>query len=106
MNRFLLLLAIISITLAGTPAEWKSRAIYQVLTDRFATTDGTTTPCSNLNEYCGGTFQGLINNLDYIVGMGFDAIWISPIPLNTPGGYHGYWAQDWNSVNPNFGTSQ
>ena len=47
-----------------------------------------------------------MNNLDYIQNMGFDAIWVSPIVLNTPGGYHGYWAQDFYSVNPNFGTEQ
>lgn len=36
---------------------------------------------------------GLQKRLDYIQGMGFDAVWISPIISNTPGGYHGYWAQ-------------
>ena len=36
--------------------------------------------------------------------MGFDAIWISPIVDNTPGGYHGYWARDWYKVNENFGS--
>ena len=38
--------------------------------------------------------------------MGFDAVWISPIIKNTPGGYHGYWAKDINDVNENFGTKQ
>jgi len=60
--------------------------------------------CENLSNYCGGTFQGVINNLDYIQGMGFDAIWISPMVANTPEGYHGYWAQDIYQVNSNFGT--
>lgn len=44
--------------------------------------------------------------LDYIKGMGFDAIWISPIVDNTPGGYHGYWARDWTKTNSNFGSDQ
>jgi len=38
--------------------------------------------------------------------MGFDAIWISPIVVNFPEGYHGYWAKDWFSVNPYFGTAE
>jgi alpha-amylase len=64
---------------AGTPEQWKSRTIYQLLTDRFARSDGTKTQCSNLGNYCGGGYKGIMNNLDYISGMGFDAIWISPI---------------------------
>ncbi|CEG79821.1 Putative Zinc transporter YKE4 [Rhizopus microsporus] len=69
--------------------DWSSRVIYQLLTDRFAKTVDDQSPCSNLGNYCGGSFQGIINHLDYIAGMGFDAIWISPIPQNSQGGYHG-----------------
>lgn len=92
--------------LATTTEDWKSRTIYQLLTDRFARTDGSTAQCNNLSGYCGGSYQGVINNLDYIAGMGFDAIWISPIPKNQDNGYHGYWATDFNSLNDNFGSSQ
>lgn len=62
--------------------------------------------CSDLTNYCGGTFNGIRKNLDYIQGMGFDAIWISPVIANTERGYHGYWAQDLNAINENFGTEQ
>jgi len=91
-------------TQAGTIDQWRQRTIYQVLTDRFARGSGNNSPCPDLHNYCGGTFSGLKNHLDYIQGMGFDAIWISPTVANTPGGYHGYWAQDINNVNSNFGT--
>ncbi|CEG79819.1 Putative A-amylase [Rhizopus microsporus] len=37
--------------------------------------------------------------------MGFDAIWISPIPQNSQGGYHGYWATNFSAINSNFGSS-
>ena len=47
----------------------------------------------------------MIDNLDYIKGMGFDAIWISPIVDNIDGGYHGYWAANWEKTNSNFGSS-
>ncbi|EFA77339.1 putative alpha-amylase [Heterostelium album PN500] len=88
----------------GTPQEWSSRVIYQLLTDRFALTNNATTPCPDITTYCGGTFVGVEQHLDYIQGMGFDAIWISPIVTNTPGGYHGYWQQDIYTINSNFGT--
>jgi alpha-amylase len=43
--------------------------------------------------------------LDYIAGMGFDAIWISPPVDNSNGGYHGYWARHWYETNSNFGSA-
>jgi alpha-amylase len=92
--------------MSHTAQEWQSRTIYQVLTDRFFRNNGDTSGCGNLGNYCGGGFVGLMNHLDYIQNMGFDAIWVSPIILNTPGGYHGYWAQDFYAINPNFGTEQ
>jgi len=105
--KFLLAISLIGLALAGHSAEeWKSRNIYQLLTDRFARNDGSTSGCSNLGNYCGGGFVGLMNNLDYIQNMGFDAIWISPIVKNTPGGYHGYWAEDFYEINSHFGTEQ
>jgi len=36
--------------------------------------------------------------------MGFDAIWISPIPINLGDNYHGYAAMDLSKVNDHFGT--
>ncbi|KAI6602090.1 hypothetical protein ACKVWC_010890 [Pyricularia oryzae] len=61
--------------------------------------------CSDLGQYCGGTFKGLQSKLDYIRGMGFDAIWISPVVENHKGGYHGYWAKDLYAINPKYGTA-
>ena len=62
--------------LALSPAEWRSQSIYQVLTDRFAMTNGSTTATCNTGDqiYCGGTWQGIIDKLDYIQGMGFTAV--------------------------------
>ena len=77
----------------------------QILTDRFARTDGDTSSCSDIRDYCGGTFQGIINKLDYIQGLGVNAIWISPIPEQTDRGFHGYWQKNINNINPNFGSS-
>ncbi len=65
---------------ALTAAQWRKQSIYQVVTDRFARTDlSTTAQCTPTDQvYCGGTWQGLISKLDYIQGMGFTAVWISP----------------------------
>ena len=100
------LVFLIQSVLSHTAQEWESRTIYQLLTDRFARNNGDTSPCADLTNYCGGGFVGLMNNLDYIQGMGFDAIWISPMILNTPPNqYHGYCAQDIYQIEPHFGTA-
>ena len=59
---------------AATAAEWRSRSIYQILTDRFGRPDESTTASCNLSNYCGGTWQGIIDRLDYIQDMGFTAV--------------------------------
>ena len=61
---------------AATKDEWRSRSIYQIITDRFALSDGSTSkPCDPLDRlFCGGSFQGIIKQLDYIQGMGFTAV--------------------------------
>ena len=90
--------------LAADKAAWKTRTIYQVLTDRFWRSNGdTTTPC-NLSTYCGGDFTGISQQLQYIKDLGFDAIWISPVVDNLDNGYHGYWFRNWELINAHFGT--
>lgn len=55
--------------------EWEKQSIYSVMTDRFAksTDEFMSTPCA-LKSYCGGTWQGIIEQLDYIQDMGFTAV--------------------------------
>ena len=89
-----------------TAHEWRDRTIYQIITDRFAPTDPNKATCNDLGNYCGGTFKGIEHNLNYIQGMGFNAIWISPVQTNSPGGYHGYWYTDFYGINENFGSEQ
>ena len=65
-----------------------------------------------LLSYCGGTWNGLQSHLDYIQGMGFDAVWISPISVGIEGmtgdgmDYTGYWVNDLTKLNSNFGTKE
>lgn len=74
-------LPLVDYALAADTAAWRSRSIYFALTDRIArsSNDAGGGSCGNLGNYCGGTFAGLESKLDYIKGMGFDAIWITPV---------------------------
>ncbi|CAF3693696.1 unnamed protein product [Rotaria socialis] len=66
----------------------------------------------SMRHYCGGTYRGAIDQLDYVVEMGFNAIWISPIPSNTDietiygVGWHGYWQDNIYQLNKYFGQEQ
>ncbi|CAK7202232.1 hypothetical protein SEUCBS139899_004954 [Sporothrix eucalyptigena] len=109
--------SLLSVSLFGqaaealSPAEWREQSIYFLLTDRFGRTDNSTTASCDTSQrvYCGGSWQGVINHLDYIQDMGFTAIWITPVTgqfyQDTGDGtsYHGYWQQDINTLNPNYG---
>ncbi|KAI0721441.1 glycoside hydrolase superfamily [Fomitopsis betulina] len=97
--------------LAASFEDWQQRSIYQLVTDRFATSDGSSPSCdTSQRQYCNGTWQGIISKLDYIQNMGFDAIWISPVVANLEGStgdgaaYHGYWTIDQTRLNEHFGT--
>ncbi|KAE8538221.1 hypothetical protein D1P53_005560 [Cryptococcus gattii VGV] len=107
--KLLFLLPFLAIVQAATSDEWRSRSIYQLITDRFAPPSDDTTCVLGSTNYCGGTWQTMISKLDYIQAMGFDAIWISPTALNIEGStkygeaYHGYWTADPTRLNPHFG---
>ena len=92
---------------ARLPSEWRGRSVYQLLTDRFALPppSSSTSACANDQTYCGGTWSGVLSRLDYIAELGFNAIWISPVVANAPGGYHGYWMTDPFAVNSHFGSA-
>ncbi|KIO25152.1 glycoside hydrolase family 13 protein [Tulasnella calospora MUT 4182] len=104
-----------SLAAAATADEWRSRSIYQLITDRFALPSGSSIDPKTCNpaqaKFCGGTWQGIMQHLDYIQGMGFTAIWISPVNQNIPGPtaygdpYHGYWIADVSQLNDRFGTA-
>ena len=64
--------------------------------------------------YHGGDLRGVINQLDYIKGLGTTAIWLTPSFKNKPvqgegadasAGYHGYWITDFTQIDPHLGTN-
>ncbi|ODN78734.1 hypothetical protein L202_04298 [Cryptococcus amylolentus CBS 6039] len=109
----LALLPLLSLPALAIDADaMRSRSVYQVVTDRFARATGSTGACVEADrKYCGGTWSAITDHLDYIQGMGFDTVWISPVVDNigddTSEGeaYHGYWTLNPNSLNSNFGTA-
>ncbi|MEU6879533.1 carbohydrate binding domain-containing protein [Streptomyces sp. NPDC046712] len=83
--------------------------IYFVLTARF--NDGDTSNnrggsqhtksgnAANGDPMFRGDFKGLVNKLDYIKGLGFSAVWITPVVLNRSDyDYHGYHGYDFYKV--------
>jgi alpha-amylase len=83
--------------------------IYFVLTDRFANGDpGNDHGVARANPkgYHGGDFAGLVQRIPYLQALGVTAVWITPVYLGigeyAPGdaGYHGYWALDFERVDP------
>ncbi|GJP38874.1 hypothetical protein CLOM_g23283 [Closterium sp. NIES-68] len=82
-----------SLALRDAVASWRSRVVYHVFVDRFAPPKPILSQpqCGTLSDYCGGTFAGMKQHLPYIRGMGFDALLIGPVTVNSPYGYHGYW---------------
>lgn len=98
--------------------DWRDEVIYQIVVDRFEngdtrndTADGESLVPGDLARFQGGDWTGIRQRLDYIEGLGATAIWISPVVANMgrvgpEDGYHGYWASDFISANPRFGTLQ
>jgi glycosidase len=86
---------------------WEDEMIYFIMVDRFNNGDTSNdyeVDRNDPNAYYGGDFQGIMDKLDYIKEMGFTAIWLTPIVQNEPGGYHGYWTEDFYNVEEHFGT--
>jgi cyclomaltodextrin glucanotransferase len=60
--------------------------------------------------YWGGDLEGIVRKLDYVLGLGASAIWITPVFKQIEGivvengvrraPYHGYWAEDFKRIDP------
>ena len=74
--------------------------IYHLLIDRF--NGGWQEPPRSENVFCGGNLQGVTDKLDYIQGLGFNAVMLSPIYASA--NYHGYHMLNFDDVDPHFGT--
>jgi glycosidase len=92
-----------------SPADWRDQVIYFLMVDRFNNPGGPPKhqpfDDPNYNEYQGGTFSGVQQQLAYIKSLGAGAIWLSPVLKNLrfdPGSYHGYGIHDFLRAEPLF----
>ncbi|VXC17023.1 Trehalose synthase [Burkholderia sp. 8Y] len=98
--------------------EWQDQIIYFILTDRFNDGDssndnqgaGEFDPTNNA-KYSGGDIRGIEQKIAYIQGLGATAVWLTPPvanqwwdPLVNYGGYHGYWASNFEEVDKHMGS--
>ncbi|MFZ4411710.1 MAG: glycoside hydrolase family 13 protein [Bacteroidales bacterium] len=72
---------------------WKHGVIYHIYPRSFYDSD---------NDGI-GDIKGIICKLDYLVHLGIDAIWLSPI-YQSPNKDYGYDVSDYTSINPEYGT--
>ena len=72
---------------------WRGAVIYQIYPRSFLDTNGDGV----------GDLPGIIEKLDYVAGLGVDAIWIAPF-FRSPMADFGYDIADYRAVDPMFGT--
>jgi alpha-glucosidase len=77
----------------GELAWWQRGVIYQIYPRSFQDTDGDGT----------GDLKGIAERLDYLVWLGIDAVWISPV-YPSPMTDFGYDISDYCNIDPLFGT--
>lgn len=126
----ILCMALIFTILPAIPASaatsLRGESIYQIMVDRFYDGDPTNNATGEAFRYTentqddyrymhGGDWQGIIDKIPYIKGMGYTAIWISPVTdpqlwgipdangTQWPTAYHGYNVYNPNRANRYFG---
>lgn len=86
------------------PTWAQSALVYQIFPERFYPGNGRAwNPAKSLLDFYGGTLRGVIDKLDYIQSLGFNAIWLNPFFQTSS--HHGYNASDYYTVEPRLGTN-
>ncbi|MBN1854832.1 MAG: glycoside hydrolase family 13 protein, partial [Pirellulales bacterium] len=98
--------------MAAKPAWAKDAVFYQIFPDRFARSDRLAKP-ANLSSwnsaptqtgYHGGDLLGIVDHLDYLVDLGINAIYLTPIFQSACN--HRYHTHDYQQVDPLLGGNQ
>jgi cyclomaltodextrinase len=93
--------------------DWAKEAIfYQIFPERFANGDPSNDPEGTepwggeptTDNNFGGDLRGIIDKLDYIVDVGFNAIYLTPV-FEAPSN-HKYDTVDYKKVDPHFGDNE
>jgi len=108
---------------AEKPFLWENANIYFMMTDRFSNgnkendiTLNRTKETAKLRGFMGGDIKGITQKINegYFDKLGINTIWFTPVVeqiseivdegTGATYGFHGYWAKDWTTLDPNFGT--
>ncbi|AUX09029.1 cyclomaltodextrinase/maltogenic alpha-amylase/neopullulanase [Halalkaliarchaeum desulfuricum] len=98
---------------ANDPPEWVSDAVfYQIFPERFANGDPDRDPddvekwgeLPDRDSFFGGDLQGIVDNLDYLDGLGITALYLTPI-FEAPSN-HKYDTTDYMRIDPHFGDEE
>lgn len=103
----LLFIFMAALPVAADDVNVESELVYEIIVDRFNNLDHSIDQQVNLEDpeaYHGGDLAGVTGNLDELVKLGVTTIVLSPIMENADGGYHGYWVEDFTSIEESFGT--
>src|ERR1700752_242934 len=74
-------------------AWWRGAVIYQIYPRSFCDSNGDGI----------GDLRGIIGKLDYLVELGVDVVWLSPV-YRSPNDDNGYDISDYRDIMPEFGT--
>lgn len=87
------------------PAWLRDAIVYQIMVDRFYPGNGRAwRQTSDLHKIVGGTLRGVTDKLPYIVELGANTLWISPISEGPS--WHHYDTTDHRLVAPHLGTNE
>lgn len=81
--------------------------IYNIMIDRYNNGDSKIDEQVDLEDpyaYHGGDLEGVILKLDDLQEIGVSTISLSPLMANAEDGFHGYWIEDFYSIEEQFGT--
>jgi alpha-glucosidase len=80
---------------SGSTPWWRGAVVYQIYIRSFCDANGDGA----------GDIPGILSKLDYLAGLGIDAIWLSPIHPS-PNRDWGYDVSDYEGVHPDYGMQE
>jgi alpha-amylase len=106
---------------AADAFDLAGRLVYMLMVDCFVISPASASRACEGIRWCGGNLAAATAQLDYIAGMGYDCVWITPVVAQPAhsfcyddtdttdegcvDGYHGYWGEDLYAIDKHLGTA-